>query len=57
MEWQPQQGPLGQLTQCLKDSLSGYDVNAQKNAEEVSSFSLVALGRNCALRRLLWKLG
>ena len=36
MEWQPQQGPLGQLTQCLKDSLSGHDIGAQKNAEEVS---------------------
>ncbi|KAL9092150.1 MAG: hypothetical protein Q9165_004583 [Trypethelium subeluteriae] len=35
MEWQPQQGPLGQLTQCLKDSLSGHDVNAQKNAEKM----------------------
>ena len=42
MEWQPQQAPLGQLAQCLKDSLSGHDVNAQKNAEEVSPSRLVA---------------
>ncbi|KAI9663217.1 MAG: hypothetical protein M1821_008265 [Bathelium mastoideum] len=35
MDWQPQQGPLGQLAQYLKDSLSGHDVGAQKNAEEM----------------------
>lgn len=33
MAWQPQQEPLGQLVQCLRDSLSGHDVNAQRNAE------------------------
>ncbi|OJD34564.1 arm repeat-containing protein [Diplodia corticola] len=33
MSWEPQQEPLRQLAQCLKDSLSGHDQNAQKNAE------------------------
>ncbi|KAF2011137.1 ARM repeat-containing protein [Aaosphaeria arxii CBS 175.79] len=33
MSWQPEEQPLRQLAQCLKDSLSGHDINAQKNAE------------------------
>ncbi|KAF2816007.1 transportin-2 [Mytilinidion resinicola] len=33
MAWQPQEEPLRQLAQCLRDSLSGHDKNAQKNAE------------------------
>ncbi|KAF2266447.1 ARM repeat-containing protein [Lojkania enalia] len=33
MAWQPQEEPLRQLAQCLKDSLSGHDKTAQKNAE------------------------
>ena len=33
--WQPQQEPLRQLAQYLKDSLSGHDQSAQKNAELV----------------------
>ncbi|KAF2194481.1 ARM repeat-containing protein [Zopfia rhizophila CBS 207.26] len=33
MSWQPQEEPLRQLAQCLKDSLSGHDQNAQKQAE------------------------
>ncbi|KAI9695347.1 MAG: hypothetical protein M1820_008699 [Bogoriella megaspora] len=33
MAWQPEAAPLSQLTQCLKDSLSGHDPAAQKNAE------------------------
>ncbi|KAF1998354.1 ARM repeat-containing protein [Amniculicola lignicola CBS 123094] len=33
MAWQPQEAPLRQLAQCLRDSLSGYDQTAQKNAE------------------------
>ncbi|KAF2197588.1 transportin-2 [Delitschia confertaspora ATCC 74209] len=33
MTWQPQEEPLRQLAQCLKDSLSGHDPSAQKNAE------------------------
>lgn len=35
MAWQPQQGPLNQLAQCLRDSLSGHDIQAQKNAAQV----------------------
>lgn len=35
MDWQPQPGPLAQLAQYLRDSLSGYDPKAQKNAEQV----------------------
>ncbi|KAK8190315.1 armadillo-type protein [Phyllosticta capitalensis] len=33
MSWEPQPEPLRQLAQCLKDSLSGHDPTAQKNAE------------------------
>ena len=32
---QPQQENLSQLAQCLRDSLSGHDIRAQKNAEQV----------------------
>jgi hypothetical protein len=35
MTWQPQEEPLRQLALYLKDSLSGHDQNAQKNAELV----------------------
>ncbi|KAK3114229.1 hypothetical protein LTR53_007658 [Teratosphaeriaceae sp. CCFEE 6253] len=35
MAWQPQAGPLTQLSQCLRDSLSGHDVAAQKSAEQM----------------------
>ncbi|EFQ92692.1 hypothetical protein PTNB73_05255 [Pyrenophora teres f. teres] len=35
MAWQPQEEPLRQLTQCLRDSLSGHDQNARKNAGEM----------------------
>jgi transportin-1 len=35
MAWQPQEEPLRQLAQYLKDSLSGHDKNAQKSAELV----------------------
>jgi len=37
MEWQPQDEPLRQLAQYLKESLSGHDMNAQKHAELVSA--------------------
>ena len=37
MAWQPQSEPLGQLAQCLRDSLSGHDPAAQKNAEQVGN--------------------
>lgn len=33
MAWQPQPQQLNQLAQFLRDSLSGHDINAQKNAE------------------------
>lgn len=36
MEWQPEDEPLRQLSGCLKDSLSGHNKNAQKQAEVVS---------------------
>lgn len=39
MAWQPQAEPVAQLAQCLRDSLSGHDVAAQKNAEQVSIIS------------------
>ncbi|KAK3651122.1 hypothetical protein LTR56_005886 [Elasticomyces elasticus] len=35
MAWQPQAGPLVQLSQCLRDSLSGHDIAAQKSAEQM----------------------
>src|SRR5262245_8580856 len=37
MAWQPDEEPLRQLAQCLRDSLSGQDPTAMKNAEVVSS--------------------
>lgn len=37
MSWQPAPESLRQLASCLKDSLSGFDKNAQKQAEIVSS--------------------
>lgn len=35
MDWSPQQDQIGQLAQCLRDSLSGHDVKAQRNAEQM----------------------
>ena len=35
MAWQPQEDGLKQLSELLKDSLSGYDRTRQKYAEEV----------------------
>jgi hypothetical protein len=35
MEWQPVPESLSQLAACLKDSLSGVDKAAQKQAENV----------------------
>ena len=35
MAWQPQEEPLRQLSGYLRDSLSGYNKNAQKQAEIV----------------------
>lgn len=36
MTWQPNPESLKQLASCLKDSLSGFDKQAQKQAELVS---------------------
>lgn len=36
MDWQPNQESLGTLAACLKDSLSGFNKTAQKQAEIVS---------------------
>ncbi|KAF2033997.1 ARM repeat-containing protein [Setomelanomma holmii] len=33
MAWQPEEEPLRQLVQCLKDSLTGQNPSVQKNAE------------------------
>ena len=33
MAWQPEQEPLRQLSGCLRDSLSGHNKTAQKQAE------------------------
>jgi hypothetical protein len=35
MDWQPVPESLSQLAACLKDSLSGFDKAAQKQAETV----------------------
>ncbi|CRK27530.1 hypothetical protein BN1708_004420 [Verticillium longisporum] len=35
MTWQPSQESLSQLAVCLKDSLSGFDKNARKQAEDM----------------------
>lgn len=39
MAWQPEAEPLRQLSGCLKDSLSGHNKTAQKQAEIVSGFA------------------
>jgi hypothetical protein len=36
MEWQPNEESLKTLAACLKDSLSGFNKTAQKQAELVS---------------------
>lgn len=40
MAWQPQEEPLRQLAGFLRDSLSGHDLNAQKNATLVGHLLL-----------------
>lgn len=35
MAWQPQTEPLSQLAHYLRDSLSGHDIAAQRNAEQL----------------------
>lgn len=39
MAWQPNPDQLVQLAQLLRDSLSGHDAAALKNAEQVSANS------------------
>ncbi|EDO04525.1 hypothetical protein SS1G_07008 [Sclerotinia sclerotiorum 1980 UF-70] len=45
MAWQPEQEALRQLSGCLKDSLSGHDKNAQKQAEIEGA--MAALSKIC----------
>ncbi|KAL4748091.1 hypothetical protein BDW72DRAFT_181117 [Aspergillus terricola var. indicus] len=35
MQWQPEEGPLGQLAYCLRDSLNSHNSAAQKQAEQM----------------------
>jgi hypothetical protein len=49
MAWQPQEEPLRQLSSCLKDSLSGHNKNAQKQAELVSGLYQYLLQENSKL--------
>ena len=42
MAWQPQAGPLEELAQCLRDSLSGHNIAAQKKAEQVSQGGMLS---------------
>lgn len=42
MAWQPAPESLSQLAACLKDSLSGFDKNAQKQADLVSFLPPIA---------------
>lgn len=41
MAWQPVPSQLAQLAQLLRDSLSGHDTAALKNAEQVGSEELL----------------
>ena len=50
MAWQPEQEPLRQLSGCLRDTLSGHNKSAQKQAEIVSFHGLIEDKR---LRRLM----
>jgi len=42
MDWQPNQESLGTLSTCLKDSLSGFNKTAQKQAEVVSGDTVLS---------------
>jgi hypothetical protein len=48
MAWQPDEEPLRQLVQCLKDSLTGQNPSVQKNAEIVSFLCLLTRHVDCA---------
>ncbi|CAO2652383.1 Nn.00g006660.m01.CDS01 [Neocucurbitaria sp. VM-36] len=41
MAWQPDEEPLRQLAQCLRDSLSGHDQNARNNAGIVTALQML----------------
>ena len=41
MAWQPELEPLRQLSGCLRDTLSGHNKSAQKQAEIVSFDGLI----------------
>ena len=43
MAWQPEEEPLRQLSSCLRDSLSGHNKNAQKQAELVGEICKILL--------------
>lgn len=40
MAWQPELEALKHLSGCLRDSLSGHNKQAQKQAETVSKWSI-----------------
>lgn len=46
MAWQPEQEPLRQLSGCLRDSLSGHNKAAQKQAEIVSGILPICARRH-----------
>jgi len=48
MSWQPAPESLQTLAACLKDSLSGFDKNAQKQAETVRYGLHSGPSRQCA---------
>lgn len=52
MSWQPAPESLQQLASCLKDSLSGFDKNAQKQADQVSCLDPLRLMRPTGLLTL-----
>lgn len=45
MAWQPQEDGLKQLAEYLRDSLGGFDMARQKQAEVVSNKDLTTLLR------------
>lgn len=54
MAWQPEEDGLRQLSEYLKNSLSGHDRNKQKEAEQVSSLYLI---RECKIGKKLERSG
>lgn len=41
--WQPEEGGLRQLSEYLKNSLSGHDREKQKEAEQVSLYPILKI--------------